>query len=367
MHLHTRRSVTLKWALAFPTVARLLSAYAKGQTVPAMAQAAKAFLDSLWKEQRDKATFKVDDDERFIWFYTPVPRKGLPLREMTSGQRQLALGLLSAGLSQRGFAKSTNVMSLEEVLASIEGNGDDPLRRDPDGYFFTVFGDPSETGTWGYRVEGHHLSVHFAIKDGRLISGAPTFFGNNPATVLHGRRKGLRSLAKEEDLARELVRALNDEQRKAAIVLAKAPGDILTEHSRQAALIGQPNGVRINALTSAQGDTLQTLLAEYCDNMADEIAEFRKNQIRKVGNDLWFAWAGGIEPGEPHYYRIQSPEFLVEFDDTQDHANHIHSVWRDFKGDFGRDLLAEHYGSVRHHHHEAGGMTYNDADAHQSS
>ncbi|HCC57650.1 MAG TPA: hypothetical protein DEQ47_10385 [Solibacterales bacterium] len=346
MHLHTRRSIALQLALVFPSVARFMAAYAQKQAVPAMAGAAKAFLDSLWKEQREKATFKLEDDEHSTWFYTPVPRKGLPLREMTSGQRQLALALLSAGLSQNGLAKSTTIMSLEDVLASMESNGVN--RRDPDGYFFSVFGDPSEKGAWGYRVEGHHLSLHFNIRDGHL-SGAPSFFGTNPAKVLEGRRKGLRVLSREEDLGRDLIQALNPEQRKTAVVLAAAPRDILSEHSRQAALIGEPNGIQISALNAAQGDTLQTLLHEYCDNMTDEIAGFRRDQIRKVGNHLWFAWAGGIQPGEPHYYRIQSPEFLVEFDDTQDHANHIHSVWRDFRGDFGRDLLAEHYQDSHHH------------------
>ena len=354
-HLPSRRFVTIQCALAFPALARLLAADSRTTSAPAaMAQAAKAFLDSLWSEQREKATFAAGDAEQFNWFYTPVPRKGLPLREMTSGQRQLALALLSAGLSQKGFAQSLTTMSLEEILASVEGGGNDPLRRDPDGYFFSVFGAPGATGAWAYRVEGHHLSLHFAIKNGELVSAAPTFFGANPTTVLHGRRKGLRSLAKEEDLARELVRALNAEQRAAAIVAAKAPGDILTEHSRQAALNGQPNGVAIGALSGGQANTLQALLGEYCDNMVAEIAAFRREQIRKAGKDVWFAWAGGMEPGEPHYYRIQSPEFLVEFDDTQDQANHIHSVWRDFKGDFGRDLLAEHYGGPAHQHMKLG-------------
>lgn len=347
MHLHTRRSIALQFALVFPSVARLLHGYARMAAVPAMAGAAKAFLDSLWKEQREKATFKLDDDERSNWFYTPVPRKGLPLREMTSGQRQLAFALLSAGLSQNGLAKSTSIMSLEEVLASMESTGVN--RRDPDGYFFSVFGEPSEQGAWGYRVEGHHLSLHFNLRDGKL-NGAPSFFGTNPAHVLQGRRKGLRVLSREEDLGRDLIHALSAEQRKTATVLAAAPADILSEHSRQAALIGEPNGIQLSALNAVQGDKLQILLHEYCDNMTDEIAAFRKDQIRKVGNRLWFAWAGGMEPGEPHYYRVQSPEFLVEFDDTQDHANHIHSVWRDFKGDFGRDLLAEHYQDSHHHH-----------------
>jgi hypothetical protein len=345
-HLPSRRFVTLQLALAFPSFARLFAADSRTQTVPAaMAHAAKVFLDSLWGEQRAKAFFEAADAEQFNWFYTPVPRKGLPLREMTSGQRQLALALLSAGLSQNGFAKSLTVMSLEEILASVEGGGNDPLRRDPDGYFFSIFGEPGASGAWGYRVEGHHLSLHFAIKNGELVSAAPTFFGVNPATVLHGRRKGLRTLGNEEDLARALVRGLNAEQRAAAIVATRAPGDILTEHSRQAALSGQPNGVAIGALSGTQANALQALLGEYCDNMVAEIAAFRRAQISKAGKDVWFAWAGGIEPGEGHYYRIQSSEFLVEFDDTQDGANHIHSVWRDFRGDFGRDLLAEHYGA----------------------
>lgn len=349
-HLPSRRQVTAQLALAFPAFARLFAAESRAATAPAaMAHAAKAFLDSLWAEQREKALFAAGDAEQFNWFYTPVPRKGLPLREMTPGQRQLALALLSAGLSQNGFTKSLTVMSLEEILASVEGGGNDPLRRDPDGYFFSIFGEPGATGRWSYRVEGHHLSLHFAIQNGELVSAAPTFFGVNPQTVLHGRRKGLRSLANEEDLARELVRALNAEQRAAAIVAQRAPGDILTEHSRQAALNGQPNGVAMGALNGAQAQTLHTLLGEYCDNMAAEIAAFRRGQIQKAGKDLWFAWAGGVEPGEPHYYRIQSSEFLVEFDDTQDGANHIHSVWRDFRGDFGRDLLAEHYGAGGHH------------------
>ncbi len=340
MPLYSRRSITLQLALLFPTIGRMLYGYARAGAAPAMTAAARAFLDSLWEEQREKATFKLEDDELSNWFYTPVPRKGLPLREMSSGQRQLAMALLSSGLSQNGFAKSTTIMSLEEVLLATQG--DVPPRRDPDGYFVSIFGEPSESGAWCFRVEGHHLSLHFAIVNGQL-SGSPTFFGTNPAQVPEGRRKGLRVLGREEDLGRELVHALTPEQQKTAIVLATAPGDILTEHSRQAALTGQPTGIQISALNGAQGDKLQALLSEYCDNMTDEIAAFRKDQIRKVGGDLWFAWAGGIQPGDLHYYRIQSPAFLIEFDDTQNHGNHIHSVWRDFKGDFGRDILGEHY------------------------
>jgi hypothetical protein len=308
-----------------------------------MSAAAKTLIESLWPAQRERMIFKLEDDERFNWFYTPVPRKGLPLREMTSGQRQLALALLSAGMSQNGFAKAATIMSLEEVLVIVDGI-EGLNRRDPDGYFVSIFGEPSERGPWSYRFEGHHISTHFTMADGKL-TGTPTFLGANPAKVLGGRRKGLRTLPREEDLARDLIHTLSEDQQKTAIVLATAPNDILTEHSRQAALKGQPNGIRLNSLNGPQGDKLKALLDEYCDNMAGDVAASRKEQIRRVGNDLWFAWAGGIEPREAHYYRIQSPEFLVEYDNIQDGANHIHSVWRDLNGDFGRDLLKEHYQS----------------------
>jgi hypothetical protein len=308
-----------------------------------MSAAAKTLIESLWPAQRERMIFKLEDDERFNWFYTPVPRKGLPLREMTSGQRQLALALLSAGMSQNGFAKAATIMSLEEVLVIVDGI-EGLNRRDPDGYFVSIFGEPSERGPWSYRFEGHHISTHFTMADGKL-TGTPTFLGANPAKVLGGRRKGLRTLPREEDLARDLIHTLSEDQQKTAIVLATAPNDILTEHSRQAALKGQPNGIRLNSLNGPQGDKLKALLDEYCDNMAGDVSASRKEQIRRVGNDLWFAWAGGIEPREAHYYRIQSPEFLVEYDNIQDGANHIHSVWRDLNGDFGRDLLKEHYQS----------------------
>lgn len=317
----------------------LAPAYSRADSAPTMAATANNFLASLFPEQRAKATFEVDDDERFNWFYTPVPRKGLPLREMTSGQRQLALALLSAGLSSRGYIKGMTIMSLDEILMVLEAAGP---RRDPDGYFFSIFGQPSETGVWGYRIEGHHLSQSFTVVNGK-VAGAPSFFGVNPAEVREGRRKGLRTLAREEDLARDLVQSLTEEQRKIAIVDAKAPKDILTEHSRQAALTGQASGISVSALSARQREKLQRLLDEYCENMAEDMAAYRKDQIKKAGDGLWFAWEGGIQKGEPHYYRIQSAAFLVEYDDTQDNANHIHSVWRDFKGDFGRDLLGEHY------------------------
>lgn len=318
----------------------LTSAYTRLHSAAVMADAAKAFLNSLTPEQRARATFQFVDEERLNWHYIPRVRKGLPLRDMTEEQKQLAHALLAAGLSQRGYIKAVSIMSLDEVLKQME-KGSGP-QRDPDGYFFSVFGEPAETGTWGYRIEGHHISQNFTIAGGKL-QDAPSFFGTNPAEVKEGPRKGLRVLGREEDLGRELVQSLTADQKKVAIVSADAPKEILTEASRKAALNGQPSGLEASKMTPHQREIFQNLLDEYCYNMPDPVAQMREDQIKKANGKLYFAWAGGEQPGEGHYYRIQSPAFLIEFDDTQDHANHIHSVWRDFNNDFGLDLLKEHY------------------------
>ena len=261
---------------------------------------------------------------------------------MTPEQQQLAHALLAAGLSQQGYIKAVSIMSLDEVLKIMEA-GKGP-HRDPAGYFFTVFGEPSPTGTWGYRVEGHHVSQNFTVVNGK-VQGAPSFFGTNPAEIREGPRRGLRILAREEDLGRQLVKSFTADEKKVAVISKEAPKEILTEASRKAALNGQPSGLEASKMTAPQRAILQSLLDQYCQNMTDQIDERREDQIKKAGENVYFAWAGGEEPGQGHYYRIQSPSFMVEFDDTQDNANHIHSVWRDFEGDFGLDLLKEHYQS----------------------
>jgi hypothetical protein len=319
----------------------LAVAYAKAPTAPAtMATTAKAFLDSLQPDQRTKATFTMNDEERSNWFYTPVPRKGLQLKEMTDKQRQLAMALLNAGLSQQGMTKATTIISLEDILKVIENGGS--VVRDPTLYYFSVFGQPSETGVWGYRIEGHHISQNFTISHGKVV-GAPSFFGANPAEVRQEPRKGLRVLARQEDLARDLIHALTPDQRKIAIVETNPPKDILTTNSRIAALKGQPSGIEASALDTAQRAKLQAVIDEYINDMTDDIATARRDQVKKALGHVWFAWAGGTERGEQHYYRIQTPTFLIEFDNTQGNGNHVHSVWRDLEGDFGRDILASHY------------------------
>jgi len=305
-----------------------------------MTDCANRFLAALDANQRAKATFPFDADERTNWHYIPKERKGLPLLEMTPYQKHLASALLAGGLSQTGYIKAVTIMSLEDVLKIIEKDSGEI--RNPEKYYFSVFGTPSDSGTWGYRVEGHHLSQNYTLVNGKAVD-APSFFGANPAEVREGPRKGLRTLASEDDLGIELMRVLDDQQRKVAIVNSTAYADILTAASRKAALQGQPSGLSASKMNATQFDALMALAEEYARNMPEELAEGRIAQINKAGRNISFAWSGGINRGDPHYYRVQTPFFLIELDDTQDDANHIHAVWRDFTGDFREDLLQQHY------------------------
>ena len=320
----------------------LTSAYYRTSSASVMTESATRLLASLSPEQRAKATFSFDDAERVNWFFVPIERKGLPLREMNPYQRHLASALLNAGLSQSGYIKAVTIMSLEDVLKVMEKDSGE--RRNPEKYYFSIFGTPSDAGAWGYRVEGHHLSQNYTIVNGHVVD-APSFFGDNPAEVREGPRTGLRVLTNEEDLGRALVTSLDADQRKTAIVDQKAPNDILTSNSRQAALKGLASGLSAAKMTAAQIAKLNALLDEYTGNMPEQVAQARQEQVKRAGKNIFFAWAGGVNKGDPHYYRIQSPSFLIEYDNTQDGANHIHSVWRDFSGDFGGDLLREHYQS----------------------
>lgn len=334
------RSTYFRLGAAALGIMLLTSAYHRLNSSALMAETANRFLASLTPEQRAKATFTFQEEERQNWHFVPIERKGLALREMNSAQKHLATALLSAGLSQQGFVKAETIMSLEDVLKAIE-HGTGP-ERDPEKYYISIFGAPSADGTWGYRVEGHHLSQNYTVVAGRVV-GAPSFFGSNPAEVREGPRKGLRALGAEEDLGRAVIQSLDPAERKIAIVDPVAYKDIITFDSRQAALKGQPSGLLASKMNPKQFDLLMNLLEEYARNMPDQIAEAREAQIKKAGKDIYFAWAGGIEKGEPHYYRVQTAAFLIEYDDTQNNANHIHSVWRDFNGDFGLDLLKLHY------------------------
>ena len=312
---------------------------------PAMVTAARAFLDSLTPEQKQKAQLPLDADERFNWFYTPVPRKGLTLKEMNEAQRTAAMSLVRAGLSEKGYSKAETIRALEDILAEIEKN---PTRRDKELYYFTVFGEPGPKSTWAWRYEGHHLSQNWTVVNGNALATTPQFFGANPAEVRMGAKKGQRALATEEDLGYEVLRSLDDKQRQAAIIDPKAPNDILTTNSKEAA-IQEDRGLSYSQMTAPQKALLVKLIEENAASQPDPIARERLAKVRAAGLDkVKFAWMGGLEKGEGHYYRVQGPTFLIEFDNTQNDANHIHLVWRDFKGDWGRDLLAEHYKTAPH-------------------
>jgi hypothetical protein len=237
---------------------------------------------------------------------------------------------------------------LRDTEAAARGGKPGGNIRDPELYFFTVFGTPAAKGTWGWRVEGHHVSLHFTIADGVAVVGAPSFWGSNPAEVREGPKKGLRALDREQDAGRALVMALDDSQKKAALIAEVAPTDILTKTDVTTNPLS-PMGVQANAMTPKQRELLMQLLDVYTSQMTADIASERLAEIKKAGLEkIAFAWAGPVEPGQKHYYRVQGPTFLIEFDNTQNDGNHIHSVWRDFESDFGRDLLREHLSAVKH-------------------
>jgi hypothetical protein len=306
-----------------------------------MATAALNFWNALTPEQQQKAGFDFKDEERHNWHFVPRARKGLPWKDMTVTQRHLAHAFLASGLGQRGYAKATSIMSLEEILKEMEN--DSGARRNPELYYFSVFGKPSPDATWGWRVEGHHLALNFTIVNGKALAGAPSFLGTNPGEVRQGPRKGLRILAAEENLGRQLVKSLNDEQRRVAVTSEKAPNDILTGNKRKITL-GAPKGLALAKMTTEQQAVLKALVHEYAHRLRREMAEQDLARIEAAGWDkVHFEWQGGLEPGDGHYYSIQGPTFLAEYDNTQNNANHVHAVWRDPANDFGEDLLKKHY------------------------
>jgi hypothetical protein len=315
-----------------------------------MGRAAAAFLDALASEQRQAMLFSFTDPERENWHYIPRIRKGIPLKAFTADQRRKADALLRTGLSVKGFATAEAIMSLEHVLRHRENNPG----RDAGLYYLSVFGmpAPANASPWGWRIEGHHLSLNFAVAGDQVVGATPLFFGSNPAEVHDaapgGPPVGTRVLAAQEDIGRQLLQSLRPDQRRLTVIAEQAMPDIVTGALAKVDPL-TPAGVSAATFTSQQKKTLNTLLETYAAVMAPRVALERLTGARGAGLEkLTFAWAGGADPGLPHYYRVQGPTFLIEFDNTQDHANHIHSVWRDFKGDFGRDLLREHYADDHH-------------------
>ena len=309
------------------------------QSGPQMTVAASRLFATLDESQKAKATFAFDSPERLNWHFIPRPRKGLPLKEMTSAQRALAFGLVQSGVSDSGFSKATTIMSLEQVLKDME-QGKGPT-RDPELYFLSFFGEPSTKGKWGWRVEGHHLSLNFMINEGKVVSATPAFFGSNPAEVRQGPRAGLRVLAELEDRALRLLQALDESQRKEATVEAEAPPEVRAPNTPQpptAAAVGIP----YSKLTDDQKSMLRALIEAYAGDMPDDIAAAWLGEIKDAGTEsIRFAWMGAPDRSAGHAYRVQGPTFLIEFNNTQNGANHIHSLWRNMLGDFGTPVTAK--------------------------
>lgn len=331
-------------ALSVPRGVRAGAADADpGDTVAAMAKALRALSSGLPPDRRAGLHFPFAGDERFEWFFVPRPRHGVPLGDLDAAGLERAHTLLHAGLGDSGYSKVTGIIGLEPVLKELEGGSE---RRDPRRYYVRIFGEPGGREPWGWSFEGHHVSLNYTLV-GRRLAATPSFLGANPAEVRHGEKKGLRVLGREEDLARALVASLDSEQRAAAVVSEIAPSDIISFNSRRASPLA-PAGLAGSRLSGQQLEMLMRLLREYAENMPAPVAEARMASVRAGGAAaVHFAWAGATAPGQGHYYRVQGPGFLVEYDCTQNDANHIHSVWRDFNGDFGVDLLAEHH---RHAH-----------------
>jgi hypothetical protein len=342
--LHGAAAAAAAWTVHAPAFAQVSDA-----ARTAMAGAATAFLSALSEAGRRRAVFAFADKERVNWGYVPRSREGLAFKEMSAPARAAAHQLMKASLSVVGYGKAVNVIQLEGVLRQIETFGG--LWRDPDNYFVTIFGTPGPSAPWGWRLEGHHLSLNFTVVPGKPIAVTPAFFGANPAEVRSGPLKGLRTLAHEEDLGRALARTMDDAQRRRMVIADRSLGDIVSGPGRSERL-RSPAGIPAADLGAAQRELLARLVEEYARNMRADLADEELRRMRGAGFEhLHFAWAGPIEPGHAHYYRIQGPTALIELDNTQNDANHIHSVWHDPRNDFGADLLRAHYERGHLHHH----------------
>jgi hypothetical protein len=310
-----------------------------------MADAANLFLQSLDETQTAKINFAFDDGLRKDWQFIPMERKGLGLKQLKPNQRLLAFSLVQTALSHRGFSTSMKIMALEQVLHEMENQSP---KRDPEKYHLFFFGTPSTQATWGWRIEGHHLSISITIVDGKTVVTTPAFFGANPGEVRQGNLAGLRVLGQEEDLGRALAKSLTVDQKKIAVLEGKPPRDVINGPGRDAQPL-TPAGIAASEMTDKQQEILRRLISSYVDKFRDELAAEDLKKIREAGFEkIHFAWAGKFAKGQPHYYRVQGPTFIMEYDNTQNQANHVHAVWRDFKNDFGADLLRQHYQSAPH-------------------
>ena len=311
-----------------------------------MAASTQRFVNSLSPKQRGVALFPFGTVERYEWHYTPVERNGLLVSEMSQEQRRYAFAIMNTGYSERSWAEATGIIALESVLGEWEEIQQQPSAwpRSSGRYWFSVFGNPGGNEPWGFRVGGHHIGLCVTVVAGDIITANPLFLGANPATIMHGSRKGERTLAAEEDLARLLLAQLTTDQKRVAIVSATAPADILSRNYRSVDPESVPNGILFNDLGDIQRTALLKLIKHYTTRFAEPCATAYWRNLESNGwGSIGFAWAGTENRGDGHYYAVKGNLFLIEYDNTQNNANHIHSVLRDYKNDWGEDALSEHY------------------------
>lgn len=309
-----------------------------------LTQTAQQFIATLDPQQQKKAVYTAISEERFNWHFFPKnDRKGIPLGELNEQQKKAALSLVRSCFSENGTQKVNEVMALEGVLKSLENRGAGDNYRDAGKYYFIVFGKPGEKNTWGWRLEGHHLSFSFTSKNNKLVSATPGFMGANPAVVPDGPHKGKAALQEETEKGFALVNMLSKEQMTQALISDRALPDIITFVSRRA-YIEKPQGIHYSALNRDQQAKMMELIEVYIRRYTKLFADDMLNELKAAGLEkLQFAWAGSLQPGAGHYYRIQGPTIIIEYDNTQNNANHIHSVLRDLKHDFGGDEMLAHY------------------------
>lgn len=338
MRLHRRRLMLLGAGAA---VASALPLPAVAIAREPMVGAALRLRESLSAAQRDRALLPFADQARRGWHYVPRRRPGLALRDMSAEQRELVSELLRTGLSAEGMRKAEGVILLEGVLADLTGARS---FRDPENYSLVLFGDPDGRAPWSWRFEGHHLSLSFTVVPGVGVAATPAFFGANPAMVPDGHRhRGLRLLDDEHTLAFALIGALPESARERAILQGRSFRDILTGPGREDSL-RRMEGVPLAEMERDQRDTALALVDAFVGNMEASVADRERRRIREAGLDsLHFAWAGSTTPDAPHYFRLHGPTIVIEYDNTQGGANHVHSVWHDPTNPFGDDFLRRHH------------------------
>ena len=306
-------------------------------------QATENFLSSLTPELQAKAQYSFADAERFNWNFVPIKRNGLTFYDFSENQRSAAMALLKSSLSQQGFEKATSIVALESILKVVEKRGADDFYRDPMNYHFTIFGTPEAHNPWGWRFEGHHISLNFTCVNGDIVSSLPSFFGSNPSIVPEGKDKGLQVLRQETELGFALVNSFSASQLKTVRISETAPAELITGNVPKANTLS-PEGLPYREMNAGQQKIMLQLLDTYVKNYAFGFRETFMEKIKKAGiENLTFVWAGSLNPGAGHYYRIQGPMLLIEYDNTQNNANHVHTMVRDLNDDFAENILREHY------------------------